>query len=105
MKQVNRMPLSSLSILPLPAPQNQTSDGTKHMKTAKELRRAVADALPEGNDRFRPNPQGISFAELLDHLARAPAGACGCVSDIKSPFTQPEATDKHLKIGLKRWIS
>jgi hypothetical protein len=105
MKQVNRMLLSSLSFLPLPAQQNQTSDGTKHMKTAKELRRAVADALPEGNYRFRPNPQGISIAELLDHLARTPAGACGRVSDTKSPFTQPEATAKHLKIGLQRWIS
>jgi hypothetical protein len=47
-KPVNRMLWSSLSFLPLPAPQNQTSSWIKHLKTAKELRQAVADALPEG---------------------------------------------------------
>jgi hypothetical protein len=104
-KQVNRMLLSSLSFLPLPAQQNQIGDWIKYRRNAEDLRRAVADALPEGNDRFRPNPQEISFAEPLGHLARAPAGACGRVSDTKSPFTQPEARDKHLNLGLKRCIS
>jgi hypothetical protein len=104
-KQVNRMLWSSLGFLPPPAPQNQTSGWIQHRKTAKELRQAVADARPEGNDRFRPDPQEISFTEQLGYLARAPAGACRRVSDTKSPFTQPEAVNKHLKIGLKRWIS
>lgn len=76
------------------AQQNQTNDWIKHLRTAKELTLAVAEAMPDENYSFRPNPEEMSFGEQLDHLSRAQAGACARVTDAKSPVTKPETMDK-----------
>jgi uncharacterized damage-inducible protein DinB len=82
------------SFLPLQAQQNQTGDWIKHLTTAKELTLAVARAMPDESYGFKPNPEEMSFAEQLDHLSRAQAGACGRVTDITSPVAKPETLDK-----------
>ena len=82
------------SVVPLQAQQNQTGDWIKHLKTAKDLTLAVAEAMPGEDYGFKPNPEEMSFAEQLDHLARAQAGACARVTDTKNPVAKPETMDK-----------
>ena len=82
------------SVVPLQAQQNQTGDWIKHLKTAKDLTLAVAEAMPGEDYGFKPNPEEMSFAEQLDHLARAQAGACARVTDSKNPVAKPEMMDK-----------
>jgi uncharacterized damage-inducible protein DinB len=50
--------------------------------------------MPEEAYSLKPNPEEMSFAEQLDHLARAQAGACARVTDTKSPVAKPATMDK-----------
>ena len=57
----------------------------KHWKTSGEFTVAVADAMPADGYNFRPNPDEMSFGQLMAHIALADLGACANASGLPRP--------------------
>jgi len=57
----------------------------KHWKATGELTIAVADAMPAADYAFRPNPEEMSFGQLMAHIALADRGACANASGMPAP--------------------
>jgi uncharacterized damage-inducible protein DinB len=84
-----------LVVAPLWAQQGKAVEElAKHWKTAKEFTLAVAEAMPDGHYDFKPVSEEMSFAEVLDHIARAQAGSFARIANAKSPVAKPEKMDK-----------
>ena len=47
----------------------------KHWKVTGELTIAVAEAMPAADYNFRPNPEEMSFGQLMAHIGAARTGA------------------------------
>jgi len=60
-----------------------------HWATARTLAIAVADAMPAEQYSFKPNPDEMSFGELMAHIAQANYGYCAFIADAKSPYVEP----------------
>jgi uncharacterized damage-inducible protein DinB len=60
-----------------------------HWGTARTLAIAVADAMPAEQYSFKPNPDEMSFGELMAHVAQANYGYCAFIADAKSPYGEP----------------
>src|SRR5690349_7388359 len=54
----------------------------KHWKTSGEFTVAVAEAMPAGSYSFRPNPEEMSFGQLMAHIANADLNACAIGSGL-----------------------
>ena len=52
----------------------------KHWQTSKEFTLAVADAMPAESYTFKPNPQEMSFGEMMFWLAKSNSEACARVA-------------------------
>ena len=78
-----------LTLLALAAPalsQTTIKDALiKHWKATGELTLAVADAMPAADYNFRPNPEEMSFGQLMAHIALADRGACANASGMTAP--------------------
>src|ERR1700722_10247377 len=57
----------------------------KHWKTSGEFTVAVAEAMPAEDYNFRPNPDEMSFGQLMAHIAAADLGACANASGLARP--------------------
>jgi uncharacterized damage-inducible protein DinB len=57
----------------------------KHWKVATEFTIAVAKAMPEDSWAFRPNPEEMSFGELIYHIGGANLSACANAANTKAP--------------------
>src|SRR5215475_5900553 len=57
----------------------------KHWKATGDLTLAVAKAMPAEDYGFRPNPEEMSFGQLMAHIALADRGACANASGMKAP--------------------
>jgi uncharacterized damage-inducible protein DinB len=57
----------------------------KHWKVTGELTIAVADAMPAADYNFRPNPEEMSFGQLMAHIGSADRGACANASGLTPP--------------------
>lgn len=57
----------------------------KHWKTSGELTLAVADAMPADGYNFRPNPDEMSFGQVMAHIALANEGSCAIASGLARP--------------------
>ena len=57
----------------------------KHWKATGELTLAVANAMPAEDYNFRPNPEEMSFGQLMAHIALADRGACANASGMTAP--------------------
>jgi hypothetical protein len=57
----------------------------KHWKTSGEFTIAVADAMPAENYGFRPNPEEMSFGELITHIGAFVFLGCQSASGISVP--------------------
>jgi uncharacterized damage-inducible protein DinB len=57
----------------------------KHWKASGELTLAVAKAMPAENYGFRPNPEEMSFGQLMAHIALANRGACALAGGLTAP--------------------
>jgi hypothetical protein len=57
----------------------------KHWKATGELTIAVADAMPAADYNFRPNPEEMSFGQLMAHIGSADRGACANASGMTPP--------------------
>src|SRR3982750_870755 len=61
----------------------------KHWKTSGEFTVAVAEAMPAGSYSFRPNPEEMSFGQVMAHLANADLNACAIASGLTKPDVPP----------------
>jgi uncharacterized damage-inducible protein DinB len=79
--------LLMIAALALPALSQTTIKDAlvKHWKATGELTLAVADAMPAEDYNFRPNPEEMSFGQLMAHIALADRGACANASGMKAP--------------------
>src|SRR5216684_8088378 len=57
----------------------------KHWKTSGEFTIAVASAMPAESYNFRPNPEEMSFGELMRHIAAVNLKACANASGMTRP--------------------
>ena len=74
--------LLTLCALALPALSQTTIKDAmiKHWKATGELTLAVADAMPAADYGFKPNPEEMSFGQLMAHIGLADRGACANAS-------------------------
>jgi hypothetical protein len=57
----------------------------KHWKASAGLTIAVAEAMTAEGYNFKPNPEEMSFGQLMAHIALANLGACAIASGLPSP--------------------
>ncbi len=80
---------------PALAQQNKWRDDFKrHWKTSKEFTLAVAEAMPAESYRFKPDPEQMSFGELMFHIAFSNALRFAQVGETKSGLSKPPNLDK-----------
>lgn len=74
--------------------QNSVKDAlAKHWKTSGEFTIAVANAMPAEDYSFRPNPEEMSFGQLMAHLGVADEGACAVASGLSHPEMPAKITE------------
>jgi uncharacterized damage-inducible protein DinB len=65
----------------------------KHWKVTGDFTMAVAKMMPADSWAFRPNPEEMTFGELMVHIAGANLNACANAANIQRPAI-PEAIQK-----------
>ena len=65
----------------------------KHWQVAKEFTLAVAEAMPAESYDFKPNPEELSFGDLMIHIADDNSVMCARVARTK-PVARPAEKDK-----------
>jgi len=93
------LPMLALAALPVLAADSAASsdkfvqDFSKHWAIAKQLTLDVANAMPESDYSFKPNPEEMSFGEQMVHIAAANYSYCSRAKGEKSPFSKPATSD------------
>ena len=83
-----------LVVLPLMAAQNDfKAIFGRHWQTSKEFTLAVAEAMPAEDYDFKPNPEQMSFGQLMIHIADENSVSFARAAGTK-PLVKPAATDK-----------
>jgi uncharacterized damage-inducible protein DinB len=79
--------LLTFAALALPALSQTTIKDAmiKHWKATGQLTIAVAEAMPAEDYNFRPNPEEMSFGQLMAHIGGADRNACANASGMKPP--------------------
>ncbi len=65
----------------------------KHWQISKEFTLAVAEAIPAESYDFKPNPEQMSFGQLMIHIADENSARFARAAGTK-PLVMPKATDK-----------
>ncbi len=65
----------------------------KHWKTSEEFTIAVANAMPAESYNFRPNPEEMSFGQLMAHIAGINEYACAMASGLPRPALPPKIVE------------
>ena len=65
----------------------------KHWKTSGEFTAAVANAMPADGYTFRPNPEEMSFGQLMAHIASVNLNACANASGMTKPGLPPKIAE------------
>jgi len=65
----------------------------KHWKTSGEFTLAVADAMPAESYNFRPNPEEMSYGQLMAHIAGVNVNACANASGLARPALPPKIAE------------
>jgi uncharacterized damage-inducible protein DinB len=83
---------AAILALALPAfAQTSVKDAmVKHWKTSADFTLAVANTMPAETYNFRPNPDEMSFGQLMAHIAAANNGACAVASGMTRPAMPPK---------------
>ena len=84
--------LLALLALSLPAfSQTTIKDAlVKHWKATGDLTIAVAEAMPANDYNFRPNPEEMSFGQLMAHIGLADRNACvACTTPFNCASMRP----------------
>jgi|SRR5579864_5884311 len=87
--------LLTMLALALPAfAQTTVKDAlVKHWKTSGEFTAAVANAMPADGYTFRPNPEEMSFGQLMAHIASVNLNACANASGMTKPALPPKIAE------------
>src|SRR5947209_18271865 len=87
-----------LVTLPVVAAENDSKAlFAKHWQTAKEFTLAVAEAMPTEGYDFKPNPDELSFGQLMIHIASQNSDSCASATGTKA-LAEPAATDRQTAI-------
>jgi uncharacterized damage-inducible protein DinB len=73
----------------------------QHLAALGKLTMGVAEAMPQVQYDFRPDPPSMSFGEQMLHIAQTNYGYCAGLADAKAPAFQP-VTGKEAVIGSLR---
>ena len=95
--------LAAVALCALPAIAQENSTAmlmSKHWKTSKTFTLAVAAVMPDADYGFKPNPDEMSFGDLMVHIALANASYASRAAGEKNPFTKPATADKATAIKL-----
>jgi uncharacterized damage-inducible protein DinB len=65
----------------------------KHWKTSGEFTIAVAQTMPAESYTFRPNPEEMSFGQLMAHIAGVNLNACSNASGLTKPTLAPKIAE------------
>src|SRR6476646_11131086 len=65
----------------------------KHCKTSGEFTIAVANAMPADVYTFRPNPEEMSYGQLMAHIAAVNLNACSNASGLAKSALPPKIAD------------
>ncbi len=91
------MKTNLLTILALAIPalaQNTVQDAlAKHWKTSGEFTVDVATTMPAESYNFRPNPEEMSFGQLMAHIAGVNLNACANASGLTKPALPPKIAE------------
>jgi uncharacterized damage-inducible protein DinB len=74
-----------LSGIPVFAQASVKDALARHWKVSGEFTVAVAEAMPADAYTFRPNPEEMSFGQLMAHIANANLNACANASGLPKP--------------------
>lgn len=69
----------------------------RHWQTSKEFTLAVAEAMPAEGYDFKPNPEEMSFGQLMIHIADENSRSFARAAKTQ-PLPKPAATDKQTAI-------
>jgi hypothetical protein len=89
---------SALCILPMNAQSKWKDEFAKHLSTSKDFTIEVAKAMPADGYSFKPNPEEMSFGELIVHIAQSQSNAFARATGGKSPLVKPEKADKEAAV-------
>ncbi len=93
-----RLLCAVLVTLPAVAAENDSKAiFAKHWQVAKEFTLAVAEAMPSEGYDFKPNPEELSFGQLMIHIAAQNSDSCASAAGTK-PLAEPAATDRQTAI-------
>ena len=75
----------------------------KHWQISKEFTLAAAEAMPAEGYDFKPNPEELSFGQLMIHIAAQNSDSCASATGTKpidglSSTAWPAATDRQTAI-------
>ena len=62
-------------------------------RTSKNFTLAVAEAMPAESYDYKPNPEELSFGQLMVHIAAQNSDSCASATGTK-PLAEPAATDR-----------
>ena len=99
MRKIVLASLCALIALPLLAAvegPDSKSILAKHWAVSKQFTIEVANAMPAGDYDFKPNPEEMSFGQVMAHIAQANNAAFARVSGLKAPDI-PEVMQKARK--------
>lgn len=63
----------------------------KHWQVAKEFTLAVAEAMPAESYDFKPNPEELSFGQLMVHIATQNSDSCATATGTKPSLSMPSS--------------
>ncbi len=91
------MKTNLLTVLALAVPalaQTTVKDAlAKHWKTSGDFTIAVATTMPAESYNFRPNPEEMSFGQLMAHIAGVNLNACANASGLTRPALSPKIAE------------
>ena len=90
-----KSPVAALFVLCLPAfTQSGVKDAlAKHWKVSGEFTLAVAGLMPAASYNFRPNPEEMTFGQLMAHIANVNISACANASGLARPALSPKLAE------------
>jgi uncharacterized damage-inducible protein DinB len=65
----------------------------KHWKVSGEFTIAVANAMPGDSYNFKPNPDEMTFGQLMAHIAGVNLNACANASGMTRPALPPKIVE------------
>lgn len=92
--------LIAFAIPALCADDAMVSKLVKHWQTSKAYTLAIADQMPEDGYASKPNPDEMTFAEQLAHIAQANGFFVSKIAGTTSPIAKPEKLDKASVVKL-----